>query len=449
MLTALAVAAADVSVGGDRLAGAQLQGAVAAFAGRVAGLSRVGVVATASLQTVVAVAGALTAGCAVVPINPAAGERERQHVVTDSQPDVVVHAGDIDLHARAAWHGDNVAPDATALVVYTSGTTGPPKGAVISRRAVVACLDGLASVWEWGDGDVLAHALPMFHVHGLVLGTLGPLRLGSRLVRTKRFEAVDEATMYFAVPTMWSRLADDVLAAMSSARLLVSGSASLPASVFDRVRRVASHELVERYGLTESLIVTAASANERRAPGMVGRPLPQVQLRIGAADETGLGEVQLRGPTLFDGYLSRPDATAAAYTEDGWFRTGDIGRYDDATGLRVLGRLATDLIKTGGYKVGAGEVEDALLAHPAVTEAAVIGTPDDDLGERITAFVVVHDAVTEQALIDHVATLLAPHKRPRDVRMVDVLPRNDMGKVQKKLLTPTVECDETGVIPPE
>jgi fatty acid CoA ligase FadD36/malonyl-CoA/methylmalonyl-CoA synthetase len=414
----------------------ELQGAVAAFAERLAGVDRVGVVASASVQSVVAVAGALTAGCAVVPINPAAGEREREHVLADSRPDVVVEGSDVDLHARAAWAPASTSPDATALVVYTSGTTGPPKGAVISRRAVVACLDGLASIWEWGAEDTLAHALPMFHVHGLVLGTLGPLRLGSRLVRTSRFSAVEEASMYFAVPTMWSRLDDDSLAAMTSARLLVSGSAALPAPVFDRVRRIASHDLVERYGLTESLIVTAASSHEPRAAGLVGRALPQVELRIDAADETGLGEVQLRGATLFDGYLNRPDATAAAYTADGWFRTGDIGRYDDATGLRVLGRLATDLIKTGGYKVGSGEVEDALLAHPAVAEAAVVGTPDDDLGERIIAFVVVQDAVTEQALIDHVVGVLAPHKRPREVHLVDALPRNAMGKLQKNLLKP-------------
>lgn len=139
---------------------------------------------------------------------------------------------------------------------------------------------------------------------------------------------------------------------------------------------------------------------------------------------------------MFDGYLNRADATAAAYTSDGWFCTGDLGRYDDRVGLRVLGRLATDLIKTGGYKVGAGEVEDALLAHPAVAEAAVIGTADDDLGERITAFVVVRDTVTAQALIDHVATLLAPHKRPREVHLVDELPRNAMGKLQKTQLAP-------------
>ena len=436
MLTALAAAAADVTVGGDRLAGLDLQRAVAAFAHGLSPGQRVAVVATPTLQTVVATAAALAAGCTVVPLNPDAGGRERAHVLDDSRPDLLVEPRSVDLDARADWAAPEIDPSEPALVVYTSGTTGAPKGAVLSRAAVTACLDGLSAVWDWGVGDALVHALPLFHVHGLVLGTLGPMRNGARLVRPARFGAVEGATMYFAVPTMWSRASDDALVAMRSARLLVSGSAALPAPVSGRVRDLAGHELVERYGLTESLIVTAASPHDARTPGLVGRPLAGVDLRIAGADESGLGEIQLRGPTMFDGYLNRADATAAAYTSDGWFCTGDLGRYDDRVGLRVLGRLATDLIKTGGYKVGAGEVEDALLAHPAVAEAAVIGTADDDLGERITAFVVVRDTVTAQALIDHVATLLAPHKRPREVHLVDELPRNAMGKLQKTQLAP-------------
>lgn len=434
MLTALADATADITVGEDRLHGNALRGAVAALARRLEGRERVAVVATPTLHTVVATAGALAAGCTVVPLNPHAGQQEREHVLADSSPDVVVTESDVDLTAAADWDDTDIDPRRPALIVYTSGTTGPPKGAVLSRAAVTACLDGLSTVWEWTADDVLVHALPLFHVHGLVLGTLGPLRNGSRLVRPTQLQPVAEASMYFAVPTMWSRLDDQALAAMRAARLLVSGSAALPTPVFSRVRDVAGHELVERYGLTESLIVTAASSHDVRAPGLVGRPLPGVGLRIDAADDSGLGEIQLRGPTLFDGYLNRADATAAAFTGDGWFRTGDLGRYDDQDGLRVLGRLATDLIKTGGFKVGAGEVEDALLAHTSVVEAAVVGKPDADLGERIVAFVVVREQVAADVLIDHVATSLAPHKRPREVHLVDELPRNMMGKLQKNLL---------------
>lgn len=434
MLKALERGEADVSFGNARLRGDDLAGAVGAVARRVDGLTRVAVVADSCLASVVAVAGVLAAGGCVVPLNPASGTEERRHVIDDAAPDVVLTADDVDLSARAPLPPPVARDDQPAFVIYTSGTTGAPKGAIVSRRAIMSCLDGLAAVWEQSSDDVLAHALPLFHVHGLVLGTLGPLRHGARLVITQRFMPVADADVYFAVPTMWSRLDDDDLQAMSTARLLVSGSAALPAPVFDRVRTRTGHSLVERYGLTESLIVTAARLAEVRAPGRVGRPLPGVGLRIAGPDDNGMGEVQLSGPTLFSGYLNRPDATAAATTSDGWLRSGDLGAYDDDSGLRLFGRLATDLIKTGGFKVGAGEVEDALLSHPAVAEAAVVGEPDDDLGERIVAWVVAQDAVDADVLVAHVAQALAPHKRPRAVRFVDALPRNALGKVQKKKL---------------
>lgn len=434
MLDALERGTADVTVDRVRLRGEDLAGAIGAVASRVAGLRRVGVIADRSLQSVVAVAGVVMAGGCAVPINPSSGADERKHVVTDAAPDLVLSADDVDLDARAALPTSPPDDESPALVVYTSGTTGAPKGAVVSRRAIAACLDGLASVWDQSADDVLVHALPLFHVHGLVLGTLGPLRHGARLAVVPRLEPVAGASVYFAVPTMWSRLHDTDLATMSTARLLVSGSAALPAPVFDRVRDVTGHALVERYGLTESLIVTAARPGNERACGRVGHPLPGVGLRIAGADESGMGEVQLSGPTLFSGYLHRPEATQAALTDDGWLRSGDLGAWDDSSGLQLFGRMATDLIKTGGFKVGAGEIEDALLAHPAVAEAAVVGEPDDDLGERIVAWVVTRDHVDAETLTAHVAHSLAPHKRPRDVRFIDALPRNALGKVQKAQL---------------
>ncbi len=434
LLDALWAGRASAEVGGERLYGDELAGAAAAVARRVAGASRVAVVATPSLQTIVAVAGSLAAGAAVVPLNPASGDAERAHVLRDALPDLVLGGpgGEpVELAARGTPPEEAVAgPETPAFIVYTSGTTGPPKGAVIPRRAVAADLDALAEAWAWNDADTLVHALPLFHVHGLILGTLGPLRIGSPLVHTGRFGPHAGGTVYFAVPTMWRRLDDASLRELATARLLVSGSAALPAPVFDRVAAAAGHRIAERYGLTETLILTAARHDGDRRAGCVGPSLPGVEMRIADADADGLGEIAVRGPTLFSGYLGNPAATDASYDANGWFRTGDLGRIGDG-GLTLLGRKATDLISSGGYKIGAGEVEGALLAHPAVAEAAVLGLPDDDLGERVVAWVVAAEPVEAGALADHVAASTAPHKRPREVRFVDTLPRNEMGKVQK------------------
>jgi malonyl-CoA/methylmalonyl-CoA synthetase len=222
----------------------------------------------------------------------------------------------------------------------------------------------------------------------------------------------------------------------------VSGSAALTAVDHTRLHRLTGLAVRERYGLTETLILTAQRASDEPEPGTVGRPLRDTEVRLTPlpGDQSinqggGLGAVEVRGPGLFSGYLNRPDATVASRTSDGWFATGDIGRWSESGALALVGRSATDLIKSGGYKIGAGEIENALLEHAGVAEAAVVGVPDADLGERIVAFVVPAGAAPpERELVDHVATLLAPHKRPREVRFTDALPRNDMGKVQKSRL---------------
>ncbi|MEX5631519.1 AMP-binding protein [Parafrankia sp. FMc2] len=433
MLTALRRGKARVQVSDVALEGDDLAGAVGAVAARLRGVRRVAVVATPTLETVVAIAGAVEAGVTVVTINPQAGETERAYVLKDSAPDLVLD--EVDLTARSALPpgaagAGGAGAEAPALVIYTSGTTGPPKGAVIPRRAIAANIDALADAWAWSPDDVLGHALPLFHVHGLVLGTLGPLRIGSALRHVARFAPVPGGTLYFAVPTMWSRVPEP--AAFASARLLVSGSAALPVPVFDRFVAQAGQRVAERYGLTETLINTAARADGDRRPGVVGAPLRGVEVRVTGAEE--FGPVEVRGPNVFTGYLGNPVATAAALAPDGWFATGDLGVFEPDGQLRIVGRQSTDLIKSGGYKIGAGEIENALLAHPAVAEAAVIGVPDDDLGQRIVAVVVTRDTVEAADLIDHVASTLAPHKRPREIRFATSLPRNPMGKVQKKLL---------------
>jgi fatty acid CoA ligase FadD36 len=330
--------------------------------------------------------------------------------------------------------------------MYTSGTTGLPKGAMIPRRAIAADLDGLADAWGWTPDDTLVHGLPLFHVHGLILGVLGALRVGSRLVHTGRplpaRYASAGGSMFFGVPTVWARMVAEPehAAALSSARLLVSGSAALPVRVFERLRELCGRAPIERYGMTETLITLSTRHDGERRPGHVGVPVAGVETRLRSDDgadvehdgET-MGGLQVRGDTLFTGYLNLPERTAETMTDDGWFVTGDSVTIDADGFHRIVGRSSIDIIKTGGFKVGAGEVETALLSHPAVAEAAVVGVPDGDLGERVVGYVVAPGA-DAQALIDHVAALLSVHKRPREVRIVETLPRNAMGKVQKQQL---------------
>jgi malonyl-CoA/methylmalonyl-CoA synthetase len=455
---------------GRTLTYAELRDAAARVAGDVAGAERVAVWALPLAETAVAVVGALLAGVPVVAINPKAGERELAHILGDSDPEAVLcpPAADVpgavaarraavDLDDRGGALPPEPPDEAPAIIVYTSGTTGPPKGAVLPRRAIASNLDALAAAWEWTADDVVAHALPLFHVHGLVIGTLGPLRRGGTSWHLGRFSSRavaaalggGEATMLFAVPTMYHRLADDAEAepaigrALGRARLLVSGSAALPAVEHERLARLTGQRIVERYGMTETLMNTAVRASDQPRPGYVGRPLDGIDVRLvddaGApldvADDETVGELAVRGPNLFLGYLNRPDATAEAL-HDCWFRTGDLATRAPDGFIRIVGRRATDLIKSGGFKIGAGEIEGALLEHPGVAEAAVTGEPDADLGERIVAWVVARpgDRPSAEELTDHVAALLTPHKRPRDVRFLDALPRNEMGKVQKQRL---------------
>ncbi|MGQ4460392.1 acyl-CoA synthetase [Streptomyces violaceoruber] len=451
---------------------AELAAAAGATAGRIGGAGRVAVWATPAMETGIAVVAALLAGVAAVPLNPKSGDKELAHILSDSAPSLVLappdaelppalgalERVDVDVRARGAVPEDGADDGDPALVVYTSGTTGPPKGAVIPRRALATTLDALADAWQWTGEDVLVQGLPLFHVHGLVLGILGPLRRGGSVRHLGRFstegaarELNDGATMLFGVPTMYHRIAETLPAdpelakALAGARLLVSGSAALPVHDHERIAAATGRRVIERYGMTETLMNTSVRADGEPRAGTVGVPLPGVELRlveedgtpIAALDGESVGEIQVRGPNLFTEYLNRPDATAAAFTEDGFFRTGDMAVRDPDGYVRIVGRKATDLIKSGGYKIGAGEIENALLEHPEVREAAVTGEPDPDLGERIVAWIVPADPAAPPALgtlADHVAARLAPHKRPRVVRYLDAVPRNDMGKIMKRAL---------------
>ena len=448
-----------VRIDGVSLSRSDLVGAATSVAERVGGASRVAVLATPTAATVLAVTGCLIAGVPVVPVPADVGEAERRHILTDSGaqawlgelpeatgglPHVPVR-----LHARS-WHRyAEPSPDAAAMIVYTSGTTGLPKGVVVSRRAIAADIDMLAQAWQWTPDDTLVHGLPMYHIHGLVLGLLGSLRVGNRFVHTGKpkpelyAHAVRElgGTLLFGVPTVWSRVVEngDAARALAPARLLVSGSAALPVPVFDGLSSLSGHAPIERYGSTETLITLSTLAEGERRPGWVGLPLNGVQTRVIADDGSALphdgesiGQLHVQSPTLFDGYLNRADATAEVLGDDGWYRTGDVAVIDEGGMHRIVGRESVDLIKSGGFRIGAGEIETVLLGHSGVREAAVIGAPDADLGQRIVAFV-VGDAQPDE-LIDYVAQQLSAHKRPREVRLVESLPRNAMGKVLKKEL---------------
>jgi malonyl-CoA/methylmalonyl-CoA synthetase len=453
---------------------------------------RVAVLAEPRIETAIAVVAALRGQATVVPINPRSGSAELAHIVQDAAPELLFLAPDTPVPEALAGVpvfrvGGPPAPitvasgvgfgptgEEPALIVYTSGTTGPPKGAVLPARAIAANLDALAQVWEWTEADVVVHGLPLFHVHGLVIGILGPLRRGGCATHTGRFtpEAIgdaldDAATMVFGVPTMYRRLADAaaqdprLARALGGARLLVSGSAPLPAAEHARLYELTGQTIVERYGMTETLMITAVPAGAPPTgpgPPTVGPPLPGVSVRLidddgseihpdpeldpdldpdaGPAADPAIGEVQLTGPNVFLGYLNRPDATAQAL-RDGWFATGDMAVWAPGGAVRLVGRRATDLIKSGGYKIGAGEIEGALREHPAVLDAAVTGEPDDDLGERVVAWIVLREgaAADPRELADHVAATLAPHKRPRTVHFLAELPRNELGKVQKRRLS--------------
>ncbi len=469
-----AVFVADESWTYAELAGAALEHvALLERAGAERG-DRVAVWAQPDLSTVAAMVGNALAGVVTVPLNPKLGSAELDHIFGDSQPRLAFCAQRQEIPdevlgvpslraeyrpARSSLPRLSV-DDSPMLILYTSGTTGPPKGAVITLRNVAANLDALAETWQWTEHDTVVHSLPLIHAHGLVLGLLGSLRVGGALHYVPQFapESIADAladrrheqTMLFAVPTMFHRIAeaaahDETLRqALRRARLLVSGSAGLSLREHERIQTLTGRGVHERYGLTETLINCAVPASSAPMPGYVGPPLPGVELKLvdeerralDAYDDATIGEIAIQSDAVFAGYLNRDDATAEVLDEEGWFYTGDLATRARDGSIRILGRRSTDLIKTGGYRVGAGEIEACLLEHPSVREAAVVGIDDDDLGQRIAAFVVLqpgesHDSAS---LARFVAERLSPHKRPRDVHFLLELPRNAMGKVQKKLL---------------
>ncbi len=442
-------------------------GRVAAWlAARVAPGDRVLLAAGSSAGFVRCYLGALRAGAVVVLANPAYTAAELGHLVADSG--AVLAFADREPARRLAGLGpgsapltvdvqevpdgpragpgrgaENVArPDDIALLAYTSGTTGRPKGVPLTHRQVAVSIRAVMTAWRWSEDDVLAHALPLFHQHGLG-GLHAALIAGGTVHVRSKFSPADlartiadyRASALFAVPTIYQALLDAQVAPLTGLRLAVCGSAPLSPALAERLPAVLGRLPVVRYGTTESGLDVSNPLDDPRGD-TVGLPLPGVLARIWAQEGEPLtpgedGEIQISGPQVFGGYWNDPAATAAAFSPDGWFRTGDIGTLDPATGHLVIRGRTKEMIITGGLNVYPREVEIALEAHRSVAEAAVAGVPDDRWGERVTAWVVIRDGhgFDEAGLIAYARTRLAGYKCPKRVFRLAALPRNHLGKI--------------------
>jgi malonyl-CoA/methylmalonyl-CoA synthetase len=421
----------------------------------------------------------LRAGLVYLPLNTAYRKAELAYFFDDAKPRVIVCrpetlglvatiAGDatvLTLDARGGELADRAreeqsrfatvhsGPDDLAAILYTSGTTGRSKGASLTHRNLASNALALVEAWGFTRGDVLLHALPIYHVHGLFVALHCALLSAARMLWLPKFDAgqvielLPEATVMMGVPTFYTRLLAHpafTREACRNVRLFVSGSAPLLPETFDAFRERTGQAILERYGMTETGMITSNPLAGVRAAGTVGRPLPGVSVRVvddaGAACGPGvIGSVQVRGPNVFAGYWRMPEKTREEFTADGWFRTGDVGEWvasGEATGyLRLVGR-ARDMIISGGLNVYPKEIEERIDALPGVVESAVIGVPDPDLGEAVVAVIVARpgESIAEDDVVGALRGEIASFKVPKRVHVVAELPRNAMGKVQKNLL---------------
>lgn len=501
----------------------QLADAAAAWATQYVALrvergERVGLYLGSGPSFVAAYLGAQLAGAATVLLNTQYRQNELRHILSDSQPRVVVTepelVGYLDESAKAqAILGEGQAPvlqvvdgslfglpvpadgarltdfvlpqgGELAVLAYTSGTTGRSKGAMLTHGCLAANMAALTAAWEWSAADRLLLVLPLFHIHGLGVGVHGTLWSGASLELWPRFEpaaaltrlAAGGISMFFGVPTLYGRLLQQGAAQPAAAqaagqqlRLFVSGSAPLSAQTFAEFATMFGQPILERYGMTETGMNTTNPYRGERRPGSVGMPFPGQQARVVDLHSRAVlpageeGEIEVRGPHLFAGYWRNPVASAAELAPDGWFRTGDLGHRDDTGRYAISGR-AKELIISGGYNIYPREVEEALLAHPAVAECAVVGLPDTDFGEQVVAAVVLEPGNPEQGtgdspspmqgnseqltaeLIGFCRERLAAYKRPRAIYYVDSLPRNALGKlVKSEVRAMLATSDQRGV----
>ena len=452
--------------------------------------ARVAVQTEKSVEALLLYLAVLRAGLVYLPLNTAYQASEIEYFIGNAEPSVVVCSGKNfswvskiafrcgtahvftlnddrtgGLLQRAVHHGTEHTPaqrgaDDLAAILYTSGTTGRSKGAMLSHGNLLSNARVLQHAWGWRTpaqgGDVLVHALPIFHVHGLFVASHGALLNGNKMIWFNRFDAkavaarLPEATVFMGVPTLYVRLLGEpgfTRETCRAMRLFISGSAPLLIETFDDFRARSGHTILERYGMSETVMLTSnpyAPADGERRGGTVGRPLPGVGVRVVVRDDkaagtpcaTGeIGAIEVTGPNVFQGYWRMPEKTAEEFTTDGWFKTGDVGRFDADDYLTIVGR-SKDLVITGGYNVYPAEVEGLLNELPGVQESAVIGVPHADFGEAVVAVVVARPGAPPQAaeLIATLKSRIANFKVPKQVFVVSDLPRNAMGKVLKNVL---------------
>ena len=482
-----AIECADGPSGGACYSWADLERGTAMLAKLLDGLglpagSRIAVQVEKSVEALMLYLAVLRAGHVYLPLNTAYQATEIEYFIGNAEPAVVVcapknfawvsriafsagsahvftlgEARDGTLLDRAAHHSDQHQPavkraDDLAAILYTSGTTGRSKGAMLTHGNLLSNAQTLKDYWDWQPGDVLIHSLPIFHVHGLFVASHGALLNGSKMIWFARFDPkatiarFAEATVMMGVPTLYVRmLAEPTLtkAAASHMRLFISGSAPLLVETFDDWISRTGHTLLERYGMSETVMLTSnpcrPSDGDRRR-GTVGRPLPGVGLRV--MDDHGqpcpageIGHIQVKGPNVFVGYWRMPEKTAEEFTDDGWFKTGDVGKVAADGYVTIVGR-SKDLIISGGYNIYPAEIEGFINDMPGVAESAVIGVPHPDFGEGVVAVVVAQPGASldAAAMIGKLKASIANFKVPKHLFVVPDLPRNAMGKVQKNLL---------------
>ena len=432
----------------------------------------------------------LRAGAVYLPLNPAYPERELDYFLGDAEPRMAVarpesltalatlcerHGAGEPLTLGTHDDGTLVAascemsdrfdtvergPDDLAALLYTSGTTGQPKGAMLTHANLFSNAQVLHAAWGFREGDVLLHMLPIFHTHGLFVACHTSLLNGSPMIFCPRFDAAEacrllsRATVFMGVPTFYVRLLREAgigKKQCANVRLFVSGSAPLLEQTFEEFRERTGHIILERYGMTECGMSTSNPLDGERRAGTVGVPLPGVDLRIagedGALASPGeVGEIEFKGPNVFSGYWRMPEKTAEEFTADGYFRSGDLGRIGEDGYIAIVGR-GKDLVISGGFNVYPTEVELLIDKLDGVMESAVVGLPHPDFGEQVTAVVVREPGTTEpgqQSVIDVLKTDLAGYKVPKQVFFVSELPRNSMGKVQKSILREQLAQRRTG-----